>query len=405
VASSVGTLPAVERASDAGTALWSRGFRPFFLLVGLYAALFLPLWQAGLAGAFPLPLWIDTFAWHGHEMLFGVVTAAIAGFLLTAVPAWTATPPVRGGWLSALAGLWVAGRAALWLAGPLPLPAVALVDGSFLPALLVVIGRPILASHQRRNLGILLAVTALAALDLASHARALGAPLDPFATLRAAAETIALLLVVIGGRITPAFTSSALRRAGDPAEVRPAPRLDALAAGATAVTALCGLVPAAWPLRAAAALVAGSAVWARLAGWQTRRTLGEPLLWSLHLGQLWLGASLLAAGVSAGTAALPASAALHALTAGAMGTTILAVAMRVSLGHTGRPLAALGGSGLALALVNAGALVRVSVPYLAPEESLLAWQVAALSWSAGFAVFSVRYGPLLWRARADGASA
>ena len=65
------------------------GFRPFFLAAGLYAVIAVAAW-AGILAAGPAPFGaVPPHLWHGHEMLFGFVGAAIAGFLLTAVPSWT----------------------------------------------------------------------------------------------------------------------------------------------------------------------------------------------------------------------------------------------------------------------------------------------------------------------------
>jgi uncharacterized protein involved in response to NO len=65
-----------------------------------------------LTTAIELPSRFDPLTWHIHEMLFGFVMAAIAGFLLTAIPNWTQRLPVSGGLLGLLAGLWLLGRIA-----------------------------------------------------------------------------------------------------------------------------------------------------------------------------------------------------------------------------------------------------------------------------------------------------
>jgi uncharacterized protein involved in response to NO len=100
-----------------------------------------------LRGDVAAPAWLDPFLWHGHEMLFGFVTAAIAGFLLTAVPAWTGTAPVRGAPLAALVVAWLAGRAALAFAGSLPAGLVAVADPAFPVALIAAVGRPIVRAR------------------------------------------------------------------------------------------------------------------------------------------------------------------------------------------------------------------------------------------------------------------
>src|SRR5690625_8002420 len=108
-------------------------FRPFFLLTGLYSALLIVAWAAFLFAGMPLPLSVNPMQWHGHEMLFGMVPAAIVGFLLTAMCNWTGAPPLRSYGLLSLIVLWVAGRLALWRSAYLPLAVVALIELAFLP--------------------------------------------------------------------------------------------------------------------------------------------------------------------------------------------------------------------------------------------------------------------------------
>ena len=88
-----------------GSALFSYGFRPFFLLGAIYAGAMIPLWLGVFEGELELPTAFAPRDWHVHEMLFGFVIAAIAGFLLTAIPNWTGRRPVNGAPLALLAGL------------------------------------------------------------------------------------------------------------------------------------------------------------------------------------------------------------------------------------------------------------------------------------------------------------
>ena len=95
-----------------GPALFSYGFRPFFLFGAIYAGAMVPLWLAVFAGDVSLPTAFAPRDWHVHEMLFGYVRAVIAGFLLTAVPNWTGRLPIQGGPLAILFATWLAGRLA-----------------------------------------------------------------------------------------------------------------------------------------------------------------------------------------------------------------------------------------------------------------------------------------------------
>ena len=101
-------------------AVLSHGFRPFFLSAGLWSAASLALWIGMLGAGIELPSRFDPLAWHVHEMLFGFVMAAIAGFLLTAIPNWTHRLPVSGVPLALLYGCWALGRAACLVSALVP---------------------------------------------------------------------------------------------------------------------------------------------------------------------------------------------------------------------------------------------------------------------------------------------
>jgi uncharacterized protein involved in response to NO len=381
---------------------WSRGFRPFFLGAALHAALVVPVWTGIWLGALPPPRWLAPAWWHGHEMLFGTVAAAIAGFLLTASPVWAGRPVLRGGGLAALFGLWMAGRLAMLGAGVLPAPLVAAVDAAFLPALALVLARTLRGRAQRRNHGIVAVVCALALANAAVHADALGfAPGWAPRALRAAVDGVVVLIAVIGGRITPAFTANALRRAGVSAEVRSHAWLER-----TALVALLAFVLAdlALPRTQASGLLACAAALAlaaRASGWQTLRSAGDPLLWSLHAGMAWLVLGLLLVGASDLGAPIATTAGLHALTAGAMGAMILAVTTRVALGHTGRPLVLPRRAVAVYALVHAGAAARVAAAWGGDLQAALLL-AGGLLWAGAFGVYAVRYASILVGPRADG---
>lgn len=382
--------------------LWRRGFRPFFLLTGLYGGVSVVAWLFLLAGLAPAPAWIGPTLWHGHEMLFGVVCAAVAGFLLTAVPVWTSTPAVAGGPLAGLAALWVAGRVVLFGAGALPPWLVAGVDLAFLPALAAALARRLLTKGQARNWGFLPILVVLFGCNLGMHARAMDVTTaDPSSALRLGVDLVVILLVTIGGRITPSFTANALQRAGVPPSVRSRSWIDRTAIAAVVLVAALDVALPRTIWSGGAALLAAVAVTGRMLGWRSLRTGHDPLLWSLHVGAAWIPLGLVLVSIGDLTRAIPSSAGLHALTAGAMGATILAVMTRVGLGHTGRPLVAPRGAAASYGLVSAGALVRTFGPVAWPEQPLPSFVVAGVLWAAGFGVFSLVYWPILTSARVD----
>ena len=204
-----------QAATSAGIrsfALFSYGFRPFFLLAGVSAALLVPAWICVyLHGAVPLPNLPPQY-WHGHEMIFGFLGAAIAGFLLTAIPSWTGSRGFAGTPLILLVTLWLAGRVAMAGAAFLPAWLVIALELSFLPALCALLAPPLLRSTNRNTpMLLVLGVFWLADLAFIIAMRSNDSLLAQRA-LRLAIDIVLILVTVIGGRIVPAFTSSALRK-------------------------------------------------------------------------------------------------------------------------------------------------------------------------------------------------
>ena len=202
-----------------GLPLFDRGYRPFFLGAGLFAALALPLWLAMLALGTALPSHLAGRDWHVHEMVFGYVGAVLAGFLLTAIPNWTGRLPVVGRPLALLAGLWLAGRIAMAVSAFAPV-ACAVIDAAFPAALALVAWREVLAGKNTRNVPVCVAVNLFAVANIAFHGAVL-ADLDRDVAERAALAVIGVLICLVGGRIVPSFTRNWLVKRG--ATALPAP--------------------------------------------------------------------------------------------------------------------------------------------------------------------------------------
>jgi uncharacterized protein involved in response to NO len=331
-------------------------------------------------------------------MLFGYGTAVLAGFLLTAIPSWSGRAPIRGGALAALAAIWLAGRLAISAGGAFPALA-ATVDLAFLPALALAIV-PALRAAPRRKLVFLPVLGTLALADLVTQLDGLDVlPGAGAQALRVALDLFVLLIALIGGRIVPAFTASALATAGA-AGARPFAARDRLAIGSLVLlllTDVAGLARVAGAIALVAALLNG---W-RLFGWGGSRTMHEPILWVLHLGYAWLAVGLAWKGLVGLTGFAPPGDALHGLAVGAVGTMSLAVMSRATLGHTGRPLHAPRSILASYLLVSAAAIARL-LAALVPGLALPLLLISGALWSLAFAVFALRLGPALLRARADG---
>lgn len=372
------------------------GFRPFFLLAALHAGLAIPAWLwmhfAGRAPAGPF----SALEWHVHEMLFGYLAAVVTGFILTAVPNWTGRLPLSGWPLALLVVLWLTGRVACALVAD-PLAAM-LLDLAFPTLLAFAIWREVGAGRNWKNAPVAVIITLFGLANGLHHSENLGltqAGLGP--RLALAATTV--LIALIGGRIVPSFTRNWLAKrhvARLPASFGV---IDKIALGATLAAALSWVAAPGLAATGALLFIAGTFLFVRLSRWRGGATLREPILFVLHLGHGWLAVSLLLLGISRLTATIPESAALHALTAGAIGTMTLAVMTRASLGHTGREIVA-GRSILAIYwAVTLGAALRVAAPF-AGEWYPQTLASGGVLWSVAFLLFAIHYAPILWGRRA-----
>jgi uncharacterized protein involved in response to NO len=391
--------PKRQTPPPGGFALFSLGFRPFFLAAAIFAVAFMGLWLTTLLGVLRAPAGLSPVAWHGHEMLFGYAVAVIAGFLLTATQNWTGVPMPKGGRLAALFALWLAGRLLPYL--PLPCFAAAMVDLLFLPAVLAAVLRPVLKLKQARNYAFSVMLLGLAAANVLFHAAALGFnPAYAQSGLNLALYLIVLMIVVMGGRVIPYFTE---RRVGS--TTRKWRAIEWLAPSATvAVLAAALITPLLNIGNVLLVMLAGAAAFVhavRLAGWQDKRLWEVPLLWVLHLGYGWIVIGFLLDAFAAAGLVSPFLA-LHAYATGGIGMLTLGMMSRVALGHTGRPLETPRIMPWAFAAMNLAAVMRVFGPLLFPAQTPMMHQLGGVLWMAAFSAFAVVHAPMLWRPRADG---
>jgi uncharacterized protein involved in response to NO len=362
-------------------ALFDLGFRPLYLLAGAYAALAVPLWALQYAGWLPGA----NILWHAHEMIFGYAFAVIAGFLLTAVRAWTGRPTPTGAALAAIAGLWLLARALALVS----LPAAAAAGALFAIAVAWGIGKPLVASGNRRNLFFVFLVLALGAAGVALQTW-------PQLGIAIGLDVVLFVMTVVAGRVVPMFTNNGVPGAG----ARRVAWLESAALGSILALIAADAFELA-TAAAAVALVAAALHAARLALWNPHRTLGKPIVWILHFAYAWIVVHL-ALRALAGFGLVPVALATHALTVGAIGGMTLGMMTRTARGHTARPLQAGGAEVAAYVLVQLAAVARALVPLVLPAAYLWASLASALFWFAAFAAFTVAYVPILTRPRLDG---
>lgn len=383
-----------------GPALFSYGFRPFFLGGALFAGVAVPVWVLTFAGAIGSSFLYAPREWHVHEMLFGFLPAVMTGFLLTAIPNWTGRLPLRGMPLVSLWVLWLAGR--LFVAAPGPVPVIAaVIDASFLVMLAAFVWREIAAAGSWDRLPIGLLISLYTGANILFHVLALhGSATD--VPERLALSIILLLLTVIGGRVTPVFTGEYLKEQRITIQPASFSFVDRLSMLLVLIAALAWIVQPEGQAAGALFIAAGLANLIRLSRWRGWMAWREPLVFILTVGYGWVALSLLALG-GALLDMLPAANAAHALTTGAVGTMTLAIMTRASLGHTGRPKHA-GPVTLAIyLLVNLGAIVRVFTPASEATTGLthLLLGMAAGGWSGAYLLFALVYGAILVRPSLD----
>jgi uncharacterized protein involved in response to NO len=379
-------------------ALLEVGFRPFYLLAAAFAVAALPLWMGFYFNALPPGGYLVGISWHTHEMLFGFAPAVIGGFLLTAVRNWTGRETLAGAGLAGLAGLWLAARV-LILTGPPTLAAA--VDLAFLPLLALATGIPIVRTRNYRNLQIMAALLGLWLANLVFHLSHLNV-INPFLEwlgMLSALDVILLLLVIMAGRVIPAFIGNAVPGANP----RRHPIIEILAIGSL-LGLLCIVVlnffnrpPAV--IATVLLMVATGAHIIRLLLWEPWKTAGNPLLWMLPVAYAWVPLALLLRTLTALLDDFNQTMGIHALTVGAVGGLMLAMMTRTALGHSGRELKAGRTEMTAFLLVQVGGLVRVFPNIIWPERYDAFLLVSTVLWSSAFAVYLVGYWPILSRPR------
>lgn len=375
------------------------GFRPFFMLGSAWALFALLAWLCALLHGVSIPSGFSALAWHRHEMLFGFVGAIVAGFLLTAVPNWTGRLPIAGSPLGALVGLWLAARIAVYFSATVSLIFAALLDVGFYLAFAFIAGREVIAARNR-NLPIVVLVLLFAVADALDYGGTAGVLSDGTIGFRGGIALVVIILSVVGGRIIPSFTRNWMTKRGFTASLPGQPTtLDRTAIGMTVLALVSWLAMPVAMWSGLGLIFAGLLQVIRVGRWRGWLTWRDPLVIVLHVGYVWVPLGLLLLGASILSPQVPRTAAIHALTVGAMTTMVLAVMTRASLGHTGRELKANAMTVVAYLSITFAALFRVATS-LQLLEFRIGIEGAGLCWAVAFVAFLWVYVPILTGPRA-----
>ena len=387
--------------------LFELGFRPFFILAGTSAILLVVSWLMYFNGIGGYASYYGVFPWHSHEMIFGYTMAVISGFLLTAVRNWTGLETVRHSKLAGLAGLWILGRVVPFLHGEIPNWLIALLDLSFLPAVMLAIGIPLIKSNNKRNLFFIPIFSLFILCNLIFHLNATGYIDEsnalfgvPFLSIAVnfSLGLVMMIITVIGGRVIPFFTKSALTSY----QARTNPLIESLAIVSVILFVLVYsfINSNAILLCAVSSLAVVIHLW-RLSTWYSHSIWKNPLLWILYVSYGWM---VIAYGLFAIESffLLIGKPALHAVTIGTIGGLTLGMMVRVSLGHTGRHLQVSSYTKWSFVILSSSALIRVFIPMVFPEYYQVAINVSGLLWISVFALFLLEFVPILIAPRPDG---
>jgi uncharacterized protein involved in response to NO len=378
--------------SQTSPVLFSYGFRPFFLAAGIWAVVAMLLWLLSLGGAIAVAIDYGPAHWHAHEMLFGYSSAVLAGFLLTAVPNWTGRLPVSGWPLFFLFCVWLAGRLVFLLPGLIGIKFASVVDSLFLPVLLVICVREVIAGRKWKDLKVVLGLAALSLGNVLFHLQVVSGG-HPDLAIKLAVSAYVVLVTIVGGRIIPSFTRNWINKKGRADFPASYGLIDTIAITA-GISAL-----AAWVLLSDGPVVATLATAAflfhlvRLIRWRGWTTLSEHLITILHIAYLFVPLGFLGIAIAA-LGLLSPMAALHVLTVGTIASMMLAVMTRATRGHTGRVLTATRVTTVIYTAIVFAALLRPAADLL-PDHAQTLYAASGLAWLTAFGLYLMEYGPML----------
>lgn len=377
-----------------GSPLWSIGFRPLFLLAGMFALLSIAVWVAQFAGWLGSFTYLASAQWHAHEMIFGYIFAVVVGFLFTAVRNWTHHPTPSGYALLTVVVCWIAARACV-ASGLLAVAAIA--DTAFATLAALGIAIPLFKARNLRNAIFVLIILSLGAANIAFYVAASRASAATMQTvIQLGLDLILLVITVVAGRVIPMFSASAGKGASPQRNTFIECTAIASAVLLTAVHVIGLPLIAIW-IAGIGALAHG----ARLTMWKPWTAMRMPILLILHASYAWLVIYLALLTLS-GLGFVSYSIALHALTVGAIGGLTIGMMSRVARGHTGRPLIANRLEVYAYALIQLAGAMRVLLPIVLPNFYFSEIVVAGALWSAAFFLLTVFFLPTMTRPRADG---
>lgn len=387
-------------------AVQAYGFRPFFVVLPAYIAVSIILWGLVLSGRLPLFFTEQVLAWHIYEMLYGIASAAIAGFILTAIPEfYSEAKPFAGKPLLGLAALWLLGRLAFWSIDALGVGAVALTNLPFLLWVILLVAGPVFSDPSRKHLSLALVFIALwlvQAWFFAARAGLVAA--DELQVLKFALGLFVVLILLALRRISTGVTNTWLeRRAVDEVFLARPPAYN-IAIICIVLFSAVEFVSPANPVLGWLGLAAAAGLLNLLNDFflQEARPLCEPYLAALALIPVLMAAGYGLMGVDyLHDGIFGLNHFRHFLTTGAFGLAVFMVMSIVGTVHTGRVLKTSRRMVLGITLIISATLARGLIPFF-PQLSQTLYTVSALLWALPFIIYLTGFFTALTSPRVDG---
>jgi uncharacterized protein involved in response to NO len=380
------------------SAIWSIGFRPFFINVALIAIINPIIWVLYYGGHIQFDLYnVSALFWHGHEMLFGFTGAMIAGFLLTASANWTNSKPYNGVALIFLVGVWFVER----LSYLLPVDKIIFfgLSNIFFPVLMFMLLLKLIKypKHKYIFIPILLSLTTASLFHTWGHLFSKNA-MSLFG-IDLATGTIRFIVLLIAGRVIPFFT---FKKIGTKIEVSRLLNVVSLVSVALLIVPWNQITGGDY-LLIPLLVVAFVSNALRQLQWSPQKTMKIPILFILHIGIIFINLNFIFELVEFYFPQFGIfQASLHLLMAAGVGTVGVGIMTRVSLGHTGRVIRADRWICMVYALVILGGLVRFFGPSFYTSSYISSLVLSATLWSGGFGIFLLRFWTILVTPRPDG---
>lgn len=387
----------VEQAKFAGPPLLGEGLLLFFPVAALHAVLSPLLWIVPFGLALPFAHEIPASQWHAHNMIYGTYGAVLAGFLTSAMPEWTDTPPRRGRALLLLLALWLPGRIIGVVGIEALMVVAALTDIAFLGVLLWYVVAALLARGSMRHTSFAVWLLLFLLIEAGIYAAwFVGAVALAERLIQTALFVFLVFLSLALARINVVVINLALDPSGETTPYRPHPGRQNLTAGLVAIYAMVALAAPTSKVSAYLAIAAAAAFFDRLAEWFIGFAVFRTQVLALAGANLFAGAGFLVIGLAGLGAPLSPTTGLHILSVASLGLAVLSVFIIAGLRHTGRPLDLPWQAHAAIGLMIGASMVRV-LPELGIGIALLGthYALSASLWSAAFAIWLFGFLPLL----------